>query len=518
MKRLVGVGLLLGVLAVSLLGFAADDDLLIMGTLDRVDELSFANSWDHYSWHVLRATCDALLRFNEDTLELEGAIAETWDVAQAGKVYTFHIRSGVTFSDGEVCDANAVKWSLERTLRLEGPKGAVSLISNIETIDVLDDMTVRITLTVPDAIFPLVMTDQVAAALIYSPASSPADEWANGVYAGAGPYKLLEHVPDQYVRYERFDDYYGEPAKTQFVIEQLYSDASSLRAAVEAGDVDFVFRTLNPEDIVDMKASGDVIIEEWPPSVGIRYLLINVTNPTFENVLVRQAMSYAVDRVAIAAQVFGGAVAPIYTMVPDVDPPFFGAYASFPERDLDMARQLLAAAGYDAQNPLTMNLPYTPKHYGTFEADVATVIAASLEETGVIEVEIESLEWGAYLDQMSGGAFGIFLLGWHPDYLEPSTYLEPFTIGRGSESLGTFFNQHPNHDAYQLIMQVAKSTVDTEKRAKLYKAYQILSTQDVPWIPLYAMNDETVTARWPYVKGLALDITMDARIWNIYKE
>ena len=229
MRKLVGLGLLLGVLAVGLLGLAADEPL-IMGTIDRVDELSFANSWDHYSWHVLRATCDALLRFNEDTLELEAAIAERWEVNEEATVYTFYIRPGITFSDGEVCDADAVKWSLERTLRLEGPKGAVSLISNIDSIDVLDNLTVRITLATPDAIFPLVMTDQVAASLIYSPASSPADEWANGQYAGCGPYKLIEHVPDQYVRYERFEDYYGEPAKTELVIEQLYSDASSLRA------------------------------------------------------------------------------------------------------------------------------------------------------------------------------------------------------------------------------------------------------------------------------------------------
>ena len=112
----------------------------------------------------------------------------------------------------------------------------------------------------------------------------------------------------------------------------------------------------------------------------------------------------------------------------------------------------------------------------------------------------------------------MFLLGWHPDYLEPSTYLEPFTIGRGSESMGTYFNHHPNHEAYEAIMAVAKATVDTELRAKLYKAYQVLTTQDVPFIPLWAMTDEVVTARWPNVKGVLLDITMDVRIWNIYKE
>jgi peptide/nickel transport system substrate-binding protein len=165
---------------------------------------------------------------------------------------------------------------------------------------------------------------------------------------------------------------------------------------------------------------------------------------------------------------------------------------------------------------LVLSLPYTPSHYGTFEADVATVIAASLEETGVIQVNIESLEWGAYLGQMSSGAFGMFLLGWHPDYLETSNFLGPWTTD-GPESMGTYFNHHPNYQAYKEIMNVARATVDETKRAALYRSIQILSTYDVPWIPLWSMTDEMVTARQPDVKGLKLDVTMDIDIWNISK-
>jgi len=515
MSKFVGILVLAGLLIGSLAAFAADEPLII-GTIDSVDELSFANSWDHYSWHVLRATCDALLRLNDDTLELEGAIAESWEVSDDGMLYTFHIRPGITFSDGEVCDANAVKYSLDRTLRLDGPKGAVSLIYVIDTITVVDDLTVQIKLELPDVTFLLAMTNQIAPAMIYSQKSAPGDEFDRGRYAGCGPYKLMEYVPDQYVKYEAFENYYGEQPKTRLVIERHYSDASSLRAAIESGEIDVAFRTLNPEDIKDLATNPQVVIEEWPPSPGIRYLLFNVTNPPVDNPFVRQAICYAVDRSVIVSQVFGGTVAPIYTMVPNVDPPFFGAYPTFPERDLDKARELLDTVGYNAQNPLVLSLPYTPSHYGTFEADVATVIAASLEETGVIQVNIEVLEWGAYLDQMSSGAFGMFLLGWHPDYLETSNFLGPWTTD-GPESMGTYFNHHPNYLAYKEIMNVARATVDTAKRASLYKALQILSTQDVPWIPLWSMTDEMVTARLPGVQGLKLDVTMDIDIWNIFK-
>jgi peptide/nickel transport system substrate-binding protein len=322
--------------------------------------------------------------------------------------------------------------------------------------------------------------------MIYSPTSVPDDDFANGQYAGTGPYILIEHAPDQHVIYEAYDGYYGEAPKTKNVIEKMYSDAATLRAAIEAGDVDVVHRTLAPQDIEDMKDGQDVIVKFFPPSPGIRYILFNVTQAPVDVTQVRQAIAYAVDRAVLVEQVFSGTVDPIYTMVPAVDPPFFGALPTFPERDLGVAKDLLAQVGYTADNPLDVNLWYTPKHYGTFEADVAAVLKGSLEQTGVINITIQVLEWGAYVE--------------------------------APESLGTYFNEHPNYGAYLRIMEVATTTVDIEKRSRLYEAIQILSTQDVPWIPLWSMTDEMVVAYLPNVKGVFVDITMDISIQLIYKE
>jgi ABC-type transport system substrate-binding protein len=84
--------------------------------------------------------------------------------------------------------------------------------------------------------------------------------------------------------------------------------------------------------------------------------------------------------------------------------------------------------------------------------------------------------------------------------------------------MGTYFNHHPNYLAYKDIMEVARATLDTTKRAKLYQALQILSTQDVPWIPLWSMTDEMITGRHANVHGLKLDVRMTIAIWNIYKD
>ncbi len=518
MKRL---SVLFLVLALSVgLGAAvwAQSEPLIIGTTDRVTELSFANSYDHMSWHVLRNTTDALMTLTPITGELVGAIAESWEISDDGLEYTFHIRPGITFWDGAACDAAAVKWSLDRTIRLDGPEGGVGLIKPyIDRIEVVDPLTVKIYLTQPDAIFLLRMSDQIAPAMIYSPQSSPENEFANGQYAGTGPYKLVDYAPDQHVIYEAYDGYYGEAPKTADVIEQMYADAATLRAAIEAGDIDLAFRALSPQDIADMQGNPNIVVKAFPPSPGIRYLLFNVTQPPVDVPQVRQAVSYAVDRDAIVSQVFSGTVAPIYTMVPDVDPPFFGALPTFPERDLAEAQRLLLQVGYSAENPLEVNLWYTPEHYGTFEADVATVLKGSLEETGIIKVTIQVLEWGAYVERMSSGGFDMFLLGWYPDYLESSNFLAPWTT-EAPESLGTYFNNHPNYGAYLRILEVATQTADPDVRGKLYEAVQILSTQDVPWVPLWSISTDMVAAWLPGVEGVYVDITMDFYLPAIYKQ
>lgn len=517
MRKLLSVFVLVGLLAIVSLAATAQEPL-IMGTTDRVTELSFANCYDAFTWHVLRHTTGALVKLDEETLDIVGDLAESWEISEDGMTYTFHIRPGVKFWDGVTCDAYAVKWALERTIRLDGPEGGVALIKPyIDSIEIVNSMTVDINLAFADAIFLARITNQVAPALIYSPESTPEDEFALGRYAGTGPYKLIEYVPDQYVKYEAYEDYYGAAPKSKEIVEVMYSDAATLRAALEAGDVDFVFRTLAPQDVEDLKDNPNLVVEFFPPSPGVRYLLFNVTQPPVDNPFVRQAVSYAVDRDVIVEQVFSGSVDPIYTMVPNVDPPFFGALPTFPERDLGKAAELLNKAGYDATNPLDLNLWYTPKHYGTFEADVATVLKGSLEETGIIDITIQVLEWGAYVERMGAGGFDMFLLGWHPDYLESSNFLAPWTT-ESPEPLGTYFNHHPNFEAYDRIMQVAMSTVDTEKRGMLYEAIQILSTQDVMWIPLWGMTDEMVLAWQKGVHGCKLDITMDVNLYLIYKD
>jgi peptide/nickel transport system substrate-binding protein len=506
--------LMLAVLAFSAWALAASD-ILVLGTIDRITELSFENSYDHFTWHILRHTTKALVGMEPGTNKIIPAIAQSWEISDDGLVYTFHIRPGVVFWDGTPCNANAVKWALERTIRLNGPEGGVFLIADvIQKIEAVDELTVKITLNYPDATFLIRMTDNVIPSLIY--AGAPENEFAQGRYVGTGPYRIVEYVPDERVVLEAVPTYFGPAPKTKRIVWVIYANEAALRAAVEAGDVDIAFRTFNPVDIVNLQKNPNLQVVRGP-SVSIRYLLFNVTQPPVDNALVRQAIAYAVDRDAICERVFSGLNTPIYTMVPEGLPPAGSAIPVFPKRDLEKARALLRQAGYSEANPLQVNLWYTPTHYGTTEADVAAVLKQAIEETGLVKVTIQSLEWAAYVQRMSQGGFDMFLLGWYPDYLEASNFLAPWTT-ESPESLGTFFNKHPRYPEYKELMTKALTTIDEAERAKIYQEIQRMSAEDVPWIPLWANNQQAYLVAQKNVKGIVLDLTMEPHLDLLYKE
>ncbi|MGC9018214.1 MAG: ABC transporter substrate-binding protein [Candidatus Bipolaricaulaceae bacterium] len=506
--------LMLAVLAFSAWALAASD-VLVLGTIDRITELSFENSYDHFTWHILRHTTKALVGMEPGTNKIIPSIAQSWEISDDGLVYTFHIRPGVVFWDGTPCNAQAVKWALERTIRLNGPEGGVFLIADvIKSIEVVDELTVKITLNYPDATFLIRMTDNVIPSLIY--AGAPENEFAQGRYVGTGPYRIVEYVPDERVVLEAVPTYFGPAPKTKRIVWVIYANEAALRAAVEAGDVDIAFRTFNPVDIVDLQKNPNLQVVRGP-SVSIRYLLFNVTQPPVDNPLVRQAIAYAVDRDAICERVFSGLNSPIYTMVPEGLPPAGSAIPVFPKRDLQKARELLRQAGYSETKPLEVNLWYTPTHYGTTEADVAAVLKQSIEETGLAKVNIQSLEWAAYVERMSQGGFDMFLLGWYPDYLEASNFLAPWTT-ESPESLGTFFNRHPRYPVYKELMTKALTTIDEAERAKIYQEIQRMSAEDVPWIPLWANYQQAYLVAQKNVKGIVLDLTMEPHLDLLYKE
>ncbi len=508
--------LLLGPL--SSLPAAAPQDTVLIGTTDKITEMSPENSYDYWTWHALGQVSEALVQFKQGTTTIVGQLAESWTVTPDGLAYTFKLRKGATFTDGSPFDASSVKASLEYVLKRKGPEGGVALIENIKTVEAVDASTVRITLKARDATFLSRMTWGVAPAQIYKFPAIPAGQYSNGKFVGTGPYRIAQYVPGQRMVFEAYSGYWGTAPKSKRVIEVFYADASALAAAVEAGQVDVGFRSFNPEDIRRLQQSGRVTVQRGP-SLSVRYLVLNVTAKPFDNAKVRQGIAYAVDRDRIARNVFGGINTPLYSMEP---PGMWSHIDAFPKRDLAKARSLLAEAGYTSGKKLALTLWYSPSHYGNTEADAAAVIKGAIEQTGSATVEVKSQEWGDYTKSMSKGQFGLFFLGWFPDFVDPDNFLAPW-LTESPEGLGTFLNKATSaqdksyYTQFQKILGDAKLTDNQAARAKLYEQAQRLLAESAILVPLWSNNLQAHAIYQKNVQGVVLSPDMNFRDWTISK-
>jgi len=205
----------------------------------------------------------------------------------------------------------------------------------------------------------------------------------------------------------------------------------------------------------------------------------------------RQAIAAAIDREVIVDRVFEGRNIPAYHMVPDGYPyatqPFFDKYGT---RDLDLAISLLEGEGYTADNPFVFDLWFPPEHYGTTTADVMQVIKEQLEETGLIVVNLNSMNWAEYVDGFVAGDLPFFMLGWFPDFADPENWLSPFASCLQSPDNGV---NYCNPEMDELLLAAASSS-DPAEREALYQQIGELYAEDVPTIPLF-WEPEFVTYR-----------------------
>lgn len=510
---ILGLGITVSITAIT------QEDVLTIGTTDRITELSTSNSYDFWSWHTLRNTSDALLTLRPNETVPSPSLAKSYEVSEDGTVYTFKLREGVTYTDGTSFNCATMAYSLQRNLALDGPEGGVGLIKLIDGLRCTDQYTLKISLAKPDATFLARMVDAIIPSLAISPVSTPANDFAKGEYSGTGPYKLVEYVPEERTVYAAYEDYWGGAPKTPRIVEVFYADAAALRAAVEAGEVDIAYRTFTPDDIADLKANPNLktIVGESP---SVRYMVFTVNHPPFSNSNLRRALSNCACRKRLSEDVFAGINTPLYTMVPEG---WFSHIDAFPKRDLNQCRALLQKEGYSEDNPFKFTLNYTTKHYGTEEADVAAVLKGCFEESEMMEVELAAWEWGTFIERESSAAFDVFLLGWYPDYIDPSNFLDPWLI-ESPKGLGTWLNEAESeydqgvYDKFVELLEGARETTDIEERTALYEEAQELLAESVILLPLWSNRSAHVAAMQKNVKGVVLDSAMLFRLNLMYKK
>ncbi|QRN83992.1 hypothetical protein JR338_04380 [Chloroflexota bacterium] len=254
-----------------------------------------------------------------------------------------------------------------------------------------------------------------------------------------------------------------------FFLVALVVVASMILSACQTPTEEPVVETEAPEATEAVVEETEVATEEAAPE----FLW---TQP------LREAIAAAIDREVIVDRVFEGRNVPAYHMVPDGYPyatqPFFDKYGT---RDLDMAISLLEGEGYTADNPFVFDLWFPPEHYGTTTADVMQVIKEQLEETGLIVVNLNSMNWAEYVDGFVAGDLPFFILGWFPDFADPENWLSPFSSCLQSPDNGV---NYCNEQMDALLLAAASSS-DPAERTDLYQQIGELYAEDVPTIPLF---------------------------------
>ncbi len=475
---------------------AQSSEPIIIGTTDKVTDLDPANAYDFHTWEIFHNTMDTLLHYKPGTTDLEPGLAESYDVSDDGLEYTFHLRQGLKFNDGTPFNADAVKWSIDRVFKIQGdPNWLVT--SFVDHVEVVDEYTVKFVLKKAVNYFPLLVATYPYAPV--SPNCYPADEIASdSTCGGIGPYKIDKWVRDVEMDLVANPNWYGEPPKTSNIIIKYFADATTMRLALENGEIDVATKSLNPTDYADLKSNPDIQVVEGP-GAQIRYIVFNVKMAPFDNKLVREAISYAVDRQAIVDKAFQGTHEPLYSMVP------MGMWShidAFPKRDLEKAKELLQEAGYSEDNPMEIDLWWTPTHYGDTESDVASLVKAALEETGMIKVNLQSAEWATYTEQF--GSMGMFLLGWYPDYIDPDNYTYPFAASDASDDIGCNYASEKMDELFQ--QEQSATDLRGDARKQVFEEIQKLWAEDVPTLPL--TQGKLMVAARKNISGIVLDPVM----------
>lgn len=378
------------------------------------------------------------------------AVAESYTVSEDLMTYTFKLRDGIKFHNGKNVTADDVKYSIDKFAGIsDGSEPLVSAFSVIEEVNIIDDKTVDVVLNTPDTDLPTYLA-MVSAAIIPKDNENP-----DTVAIGTGPYKYVSRSPQENIICEAFDDYWGEKANIKNVTFKVEANADSIVMDLLGGSIDFYARLT----IDQVKQLNDEFSVYEGTMNLVQALYLNNNVKPFDDVRVRQALSYATDVdeiLDITAEGKG-------TKIGSSMFPAFGKYydeslCELYPTDIEKAKELLKEAGYENGFNMTITVPsnYQP------HIDVAQVLAEQYKKIGV-NAEIQLVEWNSWLsDVYTGRDFESTVIGVDASYLAASALLSRFE----STAANNFINF--KSDAYDKAYNKTLTTADDDERTALY--------------------------------------------------
>lgn len=514
--------LLVGLLTLSL----ASAQTLVFGQSGLPVTLDSAQAQDGNSLSVAYQITEPLVSFKPGTAELVPGLATEWEGNEDASVWTFTLREGVEFHDGTPFNAEAVKFNYDRWNDRENEysfadegvdytsftyvfSGYLGDGSILEEVNVIDEYTVEFVLTDSVGFFPAMV------AASYFGLDSPqavmeagADYGTPGVGSvGTGPYMFTEWTEGERVLLTRFENYWQGMPNAEEVVFRGISDPTARLAELQAGSIDIAIE-LNPDDLSVIQGDENLTaVEQQGLNVG--YFGFHQGNEPLDDLRVRQAIAHAVDWDAIVDAFFGGLGVRATEFYPDA---FFGRAGVPPyEYDPERARELLAEAGYaDGFDTEIWYMPVSRPYFPSPEPIAATV-ATYLADVG-INAELQTEDWGVYLENYYTGKYPIYMLGWSPDYPDPDNYVNTF-FGPGQTGQAGFGWE--NQEVLDNLF-AARTSPDQDERISLYEQVNQAIYDEIPAIPV-AHNNPLHATRTNIDNFLPSPFSSPVALWLVTK-
>ncbi|MDR0346869.1 MAG: peptide ABC transporter substrate-binding protein [Coriobacteriales bacterium] len=444
---------------------------------------------------------DSLLEYDYRTEKLNPAAAESWEVSDDATVFTFKLRSAATFHNGDPVTAKDFKFAWERicnpttaaepseiSYHLAMVKGYSEMISG-KAKDLVgavakDDLTFEVTLIQPYADFIYVITHP---ALGPVPSGGAAANFATYSQApiGNGPFMIegkWEH--NQYIQVKRFENYYGDKALLDGVDFNIISEVDTAFTEFKAGNLDFVQIASGQIDttLKDYGESADGFVANpgkqtlLGPESSTYYLNVNTLDPVMKDKNVRMALSYAINRQAICDAVFFGTRVPATGIIPPGIKGFRDGAWPASTYDVEKAKKALADAGYpNGEGFPTIKLSFNT---GGDHGNIMQMVQADFRAIGVT-AELDSMEWGLYLDELAANRIQIGRLGWIADY----PIMENFLYSLFYTGTGDNYSNYSNKQVDEAIYAARGETNDND-RIKAFQNVDDMIAADFPIIPI----------------------------------
>ena len=451
-------------------------------------------------------------------LEVVPDLASRWEIAEGGRVYTFHLLPDATFQDGRPITAEDLIYSMERACSPElcSPVALAYLgdivgaaafsrgeADRIQGLEATGEHELRVEIDAPKAYFLSKLTYPTAFVVDREQIEAEGSTWQQNPN-GSGPFVLEEFDRDRIVL-SRNDCYYGDKPALERV-EYILSGGLPM-TMYENDELDMV--PVGPGEIERVLDPNSSLHEEHlvAPELSVQYIGLNVGLPPFDDLRVRQAFAQAIDRDKIAELVLKGTALPAKGILPPALPDYDQNLEGL-DYNPRGARELLAASRYGAEGTMPVVVLAVSGTSGHMSSTIRAVWTMVKENLG-IEMVVEQVEWKDFLRDLNEKRYQMFSAGWIADYPDSQNFLDILFHSQSAQNHTWYANEQVDE-----LLERARVESNPEKRATLYRTVERLIIDDVPWIPL--THGTTHVLRKPYIGGFEAGATLYPWLKDVY--